>query len=132
MNLSDKETSSNDKTRPPMSNRFRLIFALYFSVLIIASLISLVFIWNPIQGSLTAIKTEKRVINGPGKDKMFIIDIKNSSSSSDWRNITSIRYVGGNNNNDTVRIENITRKTYCICMMYGYSDINIVEKFQRL
>jgi hypothetical protein len=110
MNLSDKETSSNDKTRPPMSNRFRLIFALYFCVLIIASLVSLVFIWNPIQGSLTAIKTEKRVINGPGKDKMFIIDIKNSSSSSDWRNVTSIRYGGGNNNNNTVRIENITRK----------------------
>jgi hypothetical protein len=92
-----------------MSTRFRVILAIYFSALITSSLIILVFIWNPVQGSLTAIKTEKRVINGPGNDKMFITDIKNSSSSSDWRNVTSIKYVGGNKNN-TVRIENITKK----------------------
>jgi len=94
-----------------MSNRFRLLLAVYFSALITGSLISLVFIWNPVQGSLTAIKTEKRVINGPGKDKMFITDTKNSSSSSDVRNVTSIKYSGNNdNNNSTIRIENITRK----------------------
>jgi hypothetical protein len=93
-----------------MSSRFRIILAIYFSVLITASLVTLVFIWNPVQGSLTAIKTEKRVINGPGRDKVFITDIKNSSSSSDWRNVTSVKYVGGNNNNNTIRIENITRK----------------------
>jgi hypothetical protein len=87
-----------------MSSRFRLILALYFSALITASLISLVFIWNPIQGSLTAVKTEKRVIKGPGTDKTFITDIKNSSSSSDWRNVTSFR------DNNTTKIENITIK----------------------
>jgi hypothetical protein len=87
-----------------MTSRFRLILAIYFSVLITLSLISLVFIWNPIQGSLTASKTEKRVIKGPGNDKMFIIDIKNSSSSSEWKNVTSFK------DNNTTRIENITRK----------------------
>jgi hypothetical protein len=87
-----------------MTSRFRLILAIYFSVLITLSLISLVFIWNPIQGSLTASKTEKRVVKGPGNDKMFITDIKNSSSSSEWKNVTSIK------DNNTTRIENITRK----------------------
>ena len=92
-----------------MSTRFRIILAIYFCTLITTSIVILVFIWNPIEASLTAIKTEKRVINGPGNDKAFITDIKNSSSSSDWRNVTSIKYVGGSNNN-TVRIENITKK----------------------
>lgn len=41
---------------------------------------------------------------------MYITDIKNSSSSSDGRNVTSIKYIGGNNTNNSIRIENITRK----------------------
>ena len=69
--------------KPLMSKRFRLILAVYFSALITASLISLVFIWNPVQGSLTAVKNETRVIDGPGTDKTIIKDIKNSSSNSD-------------------------------------------------
>jgi hypothetical protein len=81
--------------------------ALYFSALINVSLITLVFIWNPVQGSLIAVKTEKRVINGPGKDETIIIDTKNSSSSSDLRNATSIKHTEDNN---TIRSENITRK----------------------
>ena len=91
-----------------MSTRFRIILAIYFCTLITTSLVILVFIWNPIEASLTAIKTEKRVINGPVNDRVFITDIKNSSSSSEWRNVTSIRYVGGSNNN-TARIQNIKK-----------------------
>ena len=91
-----------------MSNRFRLILALYFSLLITVSLIILVLIWNPIQGSLTAIKIENRtIINGTSKDKTFITDIKNSSSSSDLRNVTSVKYIG---NNTTIISENVSRK----------------------
>jgi hypothetical protein len=90
-----------------MSDRFRLILVIYFSALITISIVCLVFVWNPVQGSLTAIKMEKRIINGPGKNQKFITDIKNSSSSSDKRNVTSIIY---SVNNNTTRIENITIK----------------------
>jgi hypothetical protein len=58
----------------------------------------LVFIWNPIQGSLTAVKKEKRVIIGPGTDKTFITDIKIVAQ------VTSFR------DNNTTKIENITIK----------------------
>jgi hypothetical protein len=103
--LSKEDTSSG--TRPPMSDKFRLILVIYFSVLITISIVCLVFVWNPVQGSLTAIKMEKRIINGPGKNQKFIEDIKNSSSSSEKRNVTSIIYTA---NNNTTRIENITIK----------------------
>ena len=53
-----------------MSSRFRLILALYFSTMITDSHKNLVFIWNP--GTGFTIKTEKRVINGPGRDKMLL------------------------------------------------------------
>ena len=37
--------------------------------------------WNPIQGSLTAIKTQKQFIYGPGQDVTIIKDTKNSSAA---------------------------------------------------
>jgi hypothetical protein len=101
-----KEYASSD-TRPPMSNRLRLILVIYFSTLIIISIVFLILVWNPVQGSLTAIKMHKQIITGPGKNQKIIIDIKNSSSSSEKRNETSVVYT---KNNDTIRIENVTTK----------------------
>jgi len=62
--------------------------------------------WNPIQGSLTAIKSQKHFIYGPGQDKTIITDIKNRSAASDSKNVTIVKYT---NNSHTTTI-NLTRK----------------------
>lgn len=90
-----------------MSARFRVGLVIYFSVLIVISIFLLVLIWNPRPGSLTAVKQDKEIINGPGKNEKVIIDVKNSSLSSEKRNVTSIIIVNGN---QSIRTENDTIK----------------------
>jgi hypothetical protein len=53
--------------------------------------------WNPIHGSLTALKIQKQTIFGPERDKTVIIDTKNSSAASDLRNVTTITYTKDGN-----------------------------------
>lgn len=79
----------NAEDREFMSNRIRLGLVLYFSGIIIISLFILVFLWNPVQGSLTAIKSEKRFITGPDGSQTNVTIIKNSSSSSEKRTIVT-------------------------------------------
>ena len=88
------EDNKIDSNREFMSNRIRLGLVVYFSTIIIGSLFILVFIWNPVQGSLNAIKSEKRMMNGPDGSNITTTIIKNSSSSSENRNITSSIKIG--------------------------------------
>src|SRR6476661_6960220 len=90
-----------------MSRRTRYALIAYFSILILISIFLLVLLWNPIQGSLTAIKKTTQVIEGPNKNKTIISEIKNSRSSSDKLNITKTTTTS---NNVTTKIENITIK----------------------
>src|SRR6478672_7672134 len=84
----------------------RNLLVIYFSSLIVISILILIWMWNPIQGSLTAIKSQKHFIYGPGQDKTIITDIKNSSAASDSKNVTIVKYT---NNSHTTTI-NLTRK----------------------
>ena len=89
-----------------MSDRFRLGLVLYFSLLIVGSIFILVFVWNPVQNSLTAIKTEKQNITRPNGDQTIMSIIKNSSSGSEIRNVTSIM----NTTNKQIRTEHTSIK----------------------
>ena len=87
--MSKHDLPVNAEDREFMSNRIRLGLVLYFSGIIIIALFILVFLWNPVQGSLTAIKSEKRFITGPDGSQTNVTIIKNSSSSSEKRTIIS-------------------------------------------
>jgi hypothetical protein len=89
----------------PLSRRLLVI---YFSGLLLFSILILILIWNPIQGSLTAYKTQHQTILGPGKNMTQITVTKNSSTSSELRNVTKNIFI--KDGNITTTIENITRK----------------------
>jgi hypothetical protein len=99
--------NKDDEKREMMSDRFRIGLVLFFSALIVGSIFVLVFVWNPVQNSLTAIKSEERIINGTDGDQTIISITKNSSSGSEKRNVTSIMVT---DNKTMMRSENITVK----------------------
>jgi hypothetical protein len=82
----DSSVTIKETIMSPLNQKLLVV---YFSALILISIFLLILIWNPIQGSLTAIKSQKQVINKPGEN-MSIEEVKNSSSSSDKRNLTII------------------------------------------
>lgn len=90
-----------------MSNRVRYFLVIYFISLISISILLLILIWNPIQGSLTAIKTTNRTITEPDGDTTLIITTKNSSQSSETKKIEAFRTTA---DNITIRDLNVTIK----------------------
>lgn len=89
-----------------MSDRVRYLLVLYFCSLIGLSIFSLIMIWNPIQGSLTAVKIHSRVITEPDGDNTSISIEKNSSQNTETKKIISIK--NDAKTNITIKDENIT------------------------
>ena len=89
-----------------MSDRVRYLLVIYFILLISISILLLILIWNPIQGSLTAMKLTNRTITEPD-GIITIITTKNSSQSSETKKIEAFRKTAGN---ITIRDVNMTIK----------------------
>jgi hypothetical protein len=98
-----------------MSNTIRLGLVVYFSVIIIGSLFILIFIWNPVQGSLIATESETRnITDADGKNKTIIKVVKNSNLSSETRSTTSIMETkdGRKMTNETVLVRPLTGQAF--------------------
>ncbi|HJS64662.1 MAG TPA: hypothetical protein VJ767_07360 [Nitrososphaeraceae archaeon] len=101
-----KDESHIDLERSFMSDQVRYLLVIYFILLISISIILLVLIWNPVQGSLTAVNFTNRTIIEPDGNTTTITT-KNSSSSSEIKEIKSVRITA---DNKTIRDVNMTIK----------------------
>jgi hypothetical protein len=96
-----------------MSRRLRIGLVVYFSALIVLSLFILIFVWNPIQGSLIATKSETQNITEPNGNKTIITSVKNSSTSSETRSIKSELIIGNRTiKNETTIVKPLTGQAF--------------------
>jgi hypothetical protein len=102
-----KDESHIQLERTFMSDRVRYLLVIYFILLISISILLLILIWNPIQGSLTAIKSSHKTISEPDHNTT-IITTKNSSQSSETKR--TISFINDTKNNKIIREENVTIK----------------------
>ena len=91
-----KDESPIELERSFMSDRVRYFLVLFFIFLISISIFLLILIWNPVQGTLTAVKITNRTITEPDGNTTITTTTKNSSLSSEIKHIKSIRILKDN------------------------------------